>query len=98
MSRWSADSREATVEDLPHKVHSLLYLQGGQVKSATAEDGEWTEVVKELTGRREPRAKRFDMAVQDNGTPSSSDENGPYSPGLCARVVIQVALAPSGKD
>lgn len=73
-----------------------FHLQGGKPKSATNEDGLLTEVVR---GTNKPQGgkdkRRHNMAVQKNGTSSSSNKNGPSLQKAWAQVVTQVASAPS---
>lgn len=94
---WLADNEEATLKDLSHETEALLDLNGGHRKS-TEKEGQWTKPPWRSIESFERREKPCRViAVQENGTPFSSDKSA-YSPSISwAQVVSQIVLAPTSK-
>lgn len=98
MVSWWTDSGEATFEDLANKTQSIMGSHGVRPKTATNVDGQKTEAVRRTNKRPKKKWRQCRVkAVQDRGTPSSSDKNGHYSP-IMAQVVSQAASVFSSRD
>lgn len=75
---WLEECHEATLKDLAYQAQSVLGLQGGQRRSVTKEARLSTESVGRTNKRPKYKSRQCrNMAVQDNGTPSSSGRNAP---------------------
>lgn len=87
---WLVDNREATLDDLSNNPQYLLDPHGGS-REAAEKDGQCTEhVYRNIKGPKVSRKPRNATTIQDNGTPSSSDGNSPWSQRSWAKVVSQV--------
>lgn len=96
MRCWWMDNREAPVKDLAQQAQSLLYLQGCQRGAATRENRQWTEVVRCNTKdpNRSGKLLRV-MAIDDTGTPSTSEKEAHSLEHTWAQVVSPIASASS---